>query len=265
LSEVIVRKPKPPLTDQEKYQVILKYSEGVPVTQIASEVSRDIGIINKLISKTHNGMTAVKETNALLQATHKGAVTQYYGKNPSKFITTAFLAEIDTLAEIYAYYFAQTGDNRFALIQSGMDMGIPKNMRKNTKDYVYKIRGQFLRDIPQVKDIIKLVHDKRIKEYHIEKPQIQMELVAQIEELKEAVKDDPKQRVNLLRAVEMLGRTIGSFTDRVQVEEVDAKSGLEILMERAKGEAKLTYVPEEEHGEEDSEAEAPGDCPDILQ
>jgi hypothetical protein len=63
-----------------------------------------------------------------------------------------------------------------------------------------------------------------------------MELVNQIEELKELSVNDTKHRVNLLKAIEMLGRTIGSFTDRVEVEETDAKSGLEILMAKVKGE-----------------------------
>ena len=261
MSEVIVRKRKKDLTDQERYQIILKYSEGVPIKEIAESVSRDKREITKFISKTLNGMTAIKETNALQQDVHLGASLQFHGKNPSKFITTSFLKEIDTKAEIYAYYFAQTGDSKFSLIQSGLDMGIPQGMRKRTKDYVYKIRGQFLRDIPQVKDIIRVEHDKRIREYHIEKPQIQMELVSQIEELKEVVKDDPRQRVNLLKAVEMLGRTIGSFTDRVEVEETDAKSGLEILMAKAKGEVKGVTVYEQK---EEPEAETVGDCSDIL-
>jgi hypothetical protein len=36
----------------------------------------------------------------------------------------------------------------------------------------------------------------------------------------------------------MLGRTIGAFTDRVEVEETDARSGLSIILEKAKREAK---------------------------
>jgi hypothetical protein len=64
-----------------------------------------------------------------------------------------------------------------------------------------------------------------------------MELVGQIEQLKEVVSYEPRQRTNLLKAIELLGRTIGAFVDRLEVEEVDAKSGLQILMERAKKEA----------------------------
>jgi len=131
------------------------------------------------------------------------------------------------------------------LQQSGFDIGIPQNLSKVTKDYLFKIRGQFLRDIPYVKQYIKEDQDRKIAEYRVEKPQIQMDLVGQIEELKEVVVDDPRQRPNLLKAIEMLGRTIGAFTDRVEVEETDAKSGLEIILERAKREAAGTYTIED--------------------
>ena len=56
-------------------------------------------------------------------------------------------------------------------------------MKVSTKDYVYRIRGQFIRDIAGVKAIIKAEQDRRIAEYNCEKPQVQMEIVRQIEEL----------------------------------------------------------------------------------
>ena len=44
----------------------------------------------------------------------------------------------------------------------------------------------------------------------------------------------------------MLGRSIGAFTDRIETQETDAKSGLEILMERAKSEVGEVTVYEQE-------------------
>ena len=61
------------------------------------------------------------------------------------------------------------------------------------------------------------------------------------------MKYEPRQRGNLLKSLEMLGRTIGSFTDRVEVEETDAKSGLDILMEKIKDEEGVaTYESKQE-------------------
>jgi len=236
MSDVIVRKPKEELTDAQKYSVLLKYSEGVPLSEIAEAVSRDKRDVSKFIQSTLKNMNVVRETNTLNQRETTKQVLMLDGKHPSHLLTPQFLSLVETNGSMYAYYFAATGDNRFAIDQSGFNIGIHQSMRKATKDYVYRIRGQFLRDVPYIRSLIQEEQEKRIKEYRLEKPEIQMELVNQIQELKEVVQDDPKQRANLLKAIELLGRTIAAFTDRVEVDETDARSGLEILMEKAKGE-----------------------------
>ena len=235
-SGVILRKQKEQLTDGEKYTILAQYGDGVPTADIARAVSRDKKEISNFIQSHLKAMNTVRETNDLIVGTHTLALNLQMGKTPTKFLTSSFIALLETNAEQYAYFYSQTGDNKFSLQQSGLDVGIAKNLKATTKEYVYRIRGQFIRDLAPVKKIIQLEQDRRISEYRIEKPQIQMELVNQIEELKELTVNDVRQRVNLLKAIEMLGRTIGSFTDRVEVEETDAKSGLEILMAKVKGE-----------------------------
>lgn len=233
-ASVVIRQP---LSDQEKYQIISKYSVGIPVEEIASGVSRDTKVIQEFILQTLNGMNSVKETNDLLKVKCTADLNRIQGTTPTRFLTADFLQKLEDSAEIYAYYYAQTGDNKFSLEQAGLTSGLAVRMPKQTKDYILRIRGQFIREIPSVKKYIQEVQDKRIQEYRCEKPQVQMELVTQIEELKEVVVDDPKQRGNLLKALELLGRTIGAFTDRVEVEEADAKSGLQIILEKARKEA----------------------------
>ena len=218
-----------------KYKILKDYSEGVPVSTIAQEANRDSAVISTFISKTLQRMNVIRDTNDL-----KGNIK--YAKNLTvsnascKFITQPFLDLVEEKAEVYAYYYGQTGDNKFSLDQSGLSIGIIPKLPRTTKDYVYRIRGQYLRDIPQIKKYIRSIQDEKIREYRLEKPQVQMEIVQQIEELKEIAGDDPRARANLLKAIEMLGRTIGAFTDRLETEDVTAKSGLQILMERAKEE-----------------------------
>lgn len=232
-SSVVVRKP---LSDSEKYQILLQYSQGIPVSTIASAVSRDTRDIQTLIDTTITSLASVKETNDLLKVQCTADFQKIQGTTPTKFLSSDFLRLAVERAEIYAYYYAQTGDNKFSLEQSQLDQGINNRVPKLTRDYILRVRGQYLRDIPQVKHYIKDIQDRRIQEYRLEKPQIQMELVNQIEELKEVSAKDVKQRGNLLKAIEMLGRTIGCFTDRVEVEETDAKSGLSIILEKARKE-----------------------------
>ena len=224
------------LTDAEKYNILLQYSQGIPIKTIAAEVGRDTHSISSLIDQTISALSSVKETNDLLKVQCTADFQKIQGTTPTKFLSSEFLHAIPEFAEVYAYYYAQTGDNKFSLQQSQLDKGIPFRMPKQTKDYVLRVRGQYLRDIPQVKRYIKEIQDRRIQEYRIEKPQVQMELVHQVEELKEAAAKEPRQRGNLLKAIELLGRTIGAFTDRVEVEEVNAKSGLQMILEKARKE-----------------------------
>lgn len=233
-ASVIVRKP---LEDSEKYQIISKYSEGVPLEEIALGVSRDTRVVQELILQTLNSMNSIKETNDLLKVQCSSDLRKVQGATPTRFLSADFLQKLEDSAEIYAYYYGQTGDNKFSLEQAGLASGLSIRMPKQTRDYILRIRGQYIREIPSIKKYIQEIQDKKIQEYKCEKPQVQMELVSQIEELKEVVVNDPRQRGNLLKALELLGRTIGAFTDRVEVEEADARSGLQIILERARKEA----------------------------
>jgi len=243
LNEVIKREG---LSDAQKYKILSDYSKGVPVRDIAKEVNRDRRFISNMIQQTLKEMNTIRETNDLIVGTDDTKMTVQQGINPTKFLTSDFLSQIESQGEAYAYYVGKTNDNTFALAQSGLDKGIAPNLKKQTKDYVLRIRGQFLREIPEIKAIIKAEYDKRLKECNIEKPHIQVELLAQIDELKEICTDDPKQRVNLLKAIEMLGRTIGAFTDRIETVETDARSGLEILMEKIKQEEGVSAYEQKE-------------------
>ncbi len=230
---VVVRKP---LSDEDKFRILTQYSQGIPVQTIASSFNRDKADVQNLIDTMAISLSSVKETNDLLKVQCTADFQRIQGTTPTRFLSSDFLHKAVESAEIYAYYYAQTGDNKFSLEQAQLDQGINNRVTKLTKDYILRVRGQYLRDIPQVKRYIKEVQDRRIKEYHLEKPQIQMELVNQIEELKEVCTKDVRQRSNLLKAIEMLGKTIGAFTERIEVEEVDAKSGLQLILEKAKRE-----------------------------
>lgn len=224
------------LSAGDKWNCVDLYSKGTAYKDIAKTLKVPVETVKNIVQKKLREMNTIRETNDLKNSFCSASLKLQRGTAPTKFLTSSFLSLAETNAEVYAYYFAQTGDNTFALLQSGLDVGIAKTVAKLTKEYVYRIRGQFLRDIPSVATIIKEDQERKIEEYTLEKPQIQMELVKQIEELKLLVHNKPQMRNNLLKAIEMLGRTIGAFTDRVEYEETDARSGLEILMKKAKKE-----------------------------
>jgi len=224
------------LPDDLKYYIIDQYSQGVSVHAIAKKLGKDKNNISNFIQRKLKEMNAIRETNDLKNGITSRKMKMQLGSAPTKYLNESFFSLLDTQAEVYAYYYSQTGDNRFSLEQAGLTVGIDARCSTKTKDYIFRIRGQYIRDIPEISQLIRKEQDKRIQEYTLEKPQIQMELVKQIEELKDLAAHDVRQRGNLLKAIELLGRTIGSFTDRIEEVQTNAKSGLEILMEKARGE-----------------------------
>ena len=241
----MVTKRREQLSDAEKFQVLNQYGLGVPISQIAQSVSRDTKQISKFIQNELKAMNTIKETN-VMAAGVPSIIKAHLGKAPTKFLTEKFLDKVEDNAEIYAFYFVQTGDNSFSIIQSGLDVGIHKGMAKSTKDYVYRIRGQFIRALPNIASLIKREQEALLEDQDVQKPYIQRELINQIEQLKIIAAEDPRQRVNLLKAIEMLGKTVTAFTDSVKLEEASAKTGLDILMERVKSEEKTTYAAKDE-------------------
>jgi hypothetical protein len=229
--------PEKTLSDSEKFKIIAKYSEGIPAGKLSEEYGVSKENIRTLVSNMSSSLAAVEETNRLIAGT-KGRSFLPLNVPKSKFLNQPFLDRIEDGAAIFAYFLAATGDAKFALESAGLHLGVPANATKQSKEYVWKTRAQYLLEIPEVKRIMQEEYDKKIKDFRLDKPDIQIELLQQIQELKNIVPYDPRQRGNLLKSIELLGRTIGAFTDRVEVEEVDAKSGLQLLMERARAETK---------------------------
>ena len=121
-SQIIVRKP---LSDADKFQILKQYSEGVPVSDIAKTVSRDTKETSEFIQSILKDMSSIKETNELLNVKCSADFKRLVlNTSPTKFLTSDFLSKVEEKAEVYAYYFSQTGDNKFSLEQSGLDIGI---------------------------------------------------------------------------------------------------------------------------------------------
>lgn len=230
------------LSAEEKLKVLEAYASGTDVSQVAKELEVPEKDCHQYIQSTLKNMLIVRETNELIRNQHDSK-----SKHPdsiNRLLSSDFLARVEDGMESYAFYFAETSDNQFALAQSGLDKGIPRTLGKDARMNVLKVRGQYLRSIPAVSKYIKERQARRIEELGIDKSFVQRELVEQIEQLKVIAQDDTKQRTNLLKSIELLGRSIGAFQDSLRVEEGNAKTGLDILMEKVKGEI-YEAVPDE--------------------
>jgi hypothetical protein len=221
------------LTDAQKYKVLNRYKLGETIGDIAKSLKVDLDTTKDFIAKEITGLTTVREINKLTEEARGLPMTPI---NPSTLMNTKFLEDVDDKKEVYAYYYAMTGSNEHALKESKLDLYLPRSITVKTKRYTLGVRGKFIRDLPGIQSYINDIRDMRVKDLRLDKPFIQSELVEQLEQLKELAGDDPKYRGHLLKTIELLGRTMAAFSDTLVLEEANPKTGLEILMARAKSE-----------------------------
>lgn len=152
--------------------------------------------------------------------------------------------------QVYAWVFVHTGDNEDAIIKAGLDVGIgqPKEEKveqegkkkkithtdlKKLRNNAFKLRGYYLRSKKNIKQYIQELREKRLADTNVDKDYIQSQLITLIEQLKE--EGGRSSSGNLLRAIEMLGKTIpGTFSETINVAEVRPDEALDKLLELTK-------------------------------
>jgi hypothetical protein len=177
------------------------------------------------------------------------AKTKVSTETIDKALKTSFINEIlrDMLSEdnaeiltdhevMYCNLFVHTGSNSVALKESQLIKCLPR-----TTPVREQYLGMYLREKPNIKLYIKSLQEDKLKEFKQDKRNIQLELATQISEIKEEIQcggDSPRNRGHILKAIELLGKTLGAFEERVRVTEVSAADALDNLLEMAKTEIK---------------------------
>lgn len=231
----IIRREKekestPMMDDAVKYDILKMYKTGSPPAAIAEKHGLTAEKVGQWIREELRGLNTMKQSMQLVYKSNSQP------PNLTETMNDVFLSLVPDRAEVYAFYFGMTGSNEYALKESGLDEGIPKTKDQRPRKYALMVRGKYLREIPSVRKYIEEIQEKKLQDAGVAKPKVQSEILAQIEEMKELAHDDPRYRGHLLKAIELLGKTIGAFQDNVKIEDASTKSGLELLMEKAKGE-----------------------------
>jgi hypothetical protein len=133
---------------------------------------------------------------------------------------------------MYAYLFVNTGSNEIALRESQL-----LSCLKETTPVRMQYLGMYLREKPNIKQYILLLQDEKLEEVRSSKKLVQRELITQIEQLKEIVSlggGTSGDRSNLIRCIELLGKSEGAFTEKVEIQEVKAADALDKLLDMAK-------------------------------
>lgn len=228
------------LSPAEKYRILELYKEGISYTQIGSELGVTKSTCKQFIHTELRNLNNIHETNSLI-TTQLNVSPRYDTKELHKDIQD--LLE-DGAGNIYAYYFAHTGDNLLSLKESKLDLGIvkPKGNVTTSVTAAYRLRGMYLREIAQIKQEIERIREEKFRDNPVTKPYVQSLLIEQIEELKELAVDNIRLRGNISRNIELLGKSIGAFVEKVEVQEISPDQAIDTLIAMSKAEYEITDV-----------------------
>jgi len=238
----------PAKLDQEKqWQIVKEYTEGtLTVTQLAEKYNTSTDNIGLIATRCWKNLTNMKETRALVSINSVSSQHSLKVLHNTNLINQQFLDLLSTSGtettltdaeSIYAWVYTHTGENQLALEESGLHVGLlhaKNDPNKSQPNYekACSLRGMYLRSLPNVASYIKELRERRFVDQDISKARVQSELIDQLSQLKES--GDPRNKTHILKTIELLGKTIGAFIERVEVTEIDPNKALDHLIDMAK-------------------------------
>ena len=142
----------------------------------------------------------------------------------------------------YCWVMVHTGDTQEAIKTSGLDKGLFRAKpdadgtlrdKRFNYDRALNLRSLYLNSKPNVVAYIKELRETRLIDADVGKARIQTELIDQITQMKASGQAN-KNRMAMLRSIELLGKTVGAFVERVEITEIDPNRALDELIEMAK-------------------------------
>lgn len=249
----VIRKGQENLDHME---VVRLYAEGkMPISEIALVTGASEENVSSIVNRHWKQLTNMREARALMGGAkhgHLDAARSLKELRTTELINDDFLRMLseDNVAllsepeSIYAWTYCHTGNALEAMKVSGLDVGFHKDKARETRlsyDRAVLLRSAYLNDKPNVAAYIKEIREQRLQDLNINKGTIQSELLDQLAFMKN--QGDPRQRRDILRTIELLGKTIGAFTENIQISEVSPSNALDHLIDMAK-EATVTEIEE---------------------
>lgn len=221
------------------YNILDDYLKGAPIKELVGKYNYSDKHIRDMIENHHQQLVNARSANAL-------AITQKDGYNPvleklkkievlnQEFFDKLSPEDSPTLSEeeaLFAWMYVHRGDSREAVEMSTLDVGLFKDQPVTYKRGIFS-RAVYLQHKPNVASYIKELRNTKYRQDDVNKTYVQELLLEEIQQIKE--KGDKKDSKTLSRLIELLGKTIGAFTERVEVMEVDPSKSLDLLIDMAK-------------------------------
>ncbi len=235
-------------TQEQRDQMVKEFLSGVTLRELETKYSIDYKSCYRYIQDYKDAINTAWELNVMVK-TNKGdyskihldkaLAVRYIDPELKKIISEYDSNSLSKEELVYGWVFVKAGSNSVAMKESGFLEVLPK---KNRTQVYQNLLGMYLREKPNVAKYIKELQLKNVQETEITKKYVQSELILQVEQLKEicASSTGAQARASMLKAIEMLGRSVGAFTDKVEVTKVDHGRAIDSLLIEAKKEVNET-------------------------
>lgn len=225
------KRPYSELSNEEKYQCLHMYMEGKSYREIGKALDMSSSTLSSALSTFVRSLTLVQETNKLENSRVSPIIDRTV--KSCKEISEEFKDDAEELGLIFAWYYGKTNDIRFSLKAAGLDKGIPGNTAVNTRNYILRVRGQYLLSSPVIQKEVATVREQEIVDNKVDRKYVMSEILGQLEEEKLLREDNPQSRTNSIKLIKMLGDSVGAFTTNINVQEVNPEDSLQMLIELA--------------------------------
>jgi predicted DNA-binding protein (UPF0251 family)/hydrogenase maturation factor len=224
-------------------EIVRLYTLGeLPVNQIAKKMGTSDHNVTLIVQRHWQALTNMREARALItehtfdskHALHELQNTELINEDFLRMLSEDNVALLSEAESIYSWVYVHTGNALEAMQTSNLDVGIHKDKARETRlsyDRAVILRSMYLNEKPNVAAYIKEIRETRLIDMDISKAKIQSELIEQLEYMKNS--GDPRKRREILRTIELLGKTIGAFTENIQITEVSPSNALDQLIEMA--------------------------------
>lgn len=239
--KVITRNTKDTIGLAKKWKIIEDYLAcKLSTVDIAEKHQVSESTVGKIVQETYKKFQNVKETKTLIATQSRPDVFLQLKKDcidPER-INKGFLellseqdSEVLTDNEaIFCELFVNNGDDFIALEESGLHIGL------NRKDSSYRdslrLRSFYLRRKHNIALRIRDIQKNKLKLMDYGKEHLQGELLALVEKLRN--NSDPRSIPSILRAIELLGKSIGAFEEKITIDNINGDDSLDRILNKAK-------------------------------
>lgn len=227
------------LSQTKRSEIVSLFIAGqTDYAEIASATKTSVKAVSKVINEDYKRFSDLKETKHLIESQHYPDITKSASYHQLKLMAKAkemnssFIEKISEESEaltdsevMFALHYVSTGNPTAAIEEAKLDVGL---ISTGTSANIAKaLRADLLLHKPNVVHYITDLKTKRYLPEAVSKSQIQVLLLEQIESVTKDPHLKPQSRHSLKhKLTESLGRTIGAFSDRVQVTTVNPVEAL---------------------------------------